>query len=539
MSGLRIDLGQHSDAGRQPVNQDFHGACVPGEPWLGSKGIAVALADGIGSSATSQLASAAAVRGFLDDYYSTSEAWPVRRAAQRVLEATNSWLHAQTLRSDARFDADRGHVCTFSALVFKGREAHLLHVGDARIYRLHAHALEQLSEDHRVRVSAQESYLGRALGASPTVEIDYLSWTTEAGEIYLLATDGLHDHLGAADVHAALAAHPQALDAAAAQVVAGALARGASDNLTLQIVRVVSLPDAAAQRLHLQREHLAMPPPLRPRSVFEGYTIVRELKASARSHIHLAVDQASGQQVVLKTPSVDLREHADYLDRFLLEEWVARRIDHPNVLKPCAQERARQHLFVALEYVDGQTLTQWMTDHPRPDLGSVRRIVEQVAEGAAGLSPQGNAAPGPAPGQRDDRCQRHGEDHRLRRRARRRPQRRRARARRRRHPWRLAVHRARVLHRRRGLGAVRPVFTRCDGLPDAERPPALRPAGVAGARRRRPAQAALRTGAQQPARPAAPGSTRCCARPCIHSAPSATRPPRPSCTTSAGRARST
>ena len=100
-----------------------------------AKGIAVAIADGIGSSRVSQVASAAAVRGFLDDYYATSDAWSVRRSAQRVLGATNSWLHAQTMRSDARFDKDSGYVCTFSALILKGRDVHLLHVGDARIYR--------------------------------------------------------------------------------------------------------------------------------------------------------------------------------------------------------------------------------------------------------------------------------------------------------------------------------------------------------------------------------------------------------------------
>ncbi|MBY0412040.1 MAG: bifunctional protein-serine/threonine kinase/phosphatase, partial [Burkholderiaceae bacterium] len=111
---LCVTLGQHSQAGHKGINQDFHGAMLP----LGSqrtiKGIAVALADGIGSSAVSQEASAAAVRGFLGDYYATSEAWSVRRSAQRVLGATNAWLHAQTLRSHARFDKDRGYVCTFS-----------------------------------------------------------------------------------------------------------------------------------------------------------------------------------------------------------------------------------------------------------------------------------------------------------------------------------------------------------------------------------------------------------------------------------------
>jgi serine/threonine protein phosphatase PrpC len=100
---LRVSIGQHSLAGPKPVNQDFHGAVVPTGP--GSpQGVALALADGISSSRVSQVASAAAVRSFLEDYYGTAETWTVRRAGQCVLEATNAWLHAQTRRSDARFD---------------------------------------------------------------------------------------------------------------------------------------------------------------------------------------------------------------------------------------------------------------------------------------------------------------------------------------------------------------------------------------------------------------------------------------------------
>ena len=380
-AGLQVTLGQHSQAGRKPVNQDFHGAMVPHGPLLASKGIALALADGISSSAVSQIASAAAVRSFLDDYYCTSEAWSVRRAAQRVLEAGNSWLHAQTQRSPARFDRDCGYVCTFSALILKGREAHLLHVGDTRVYRLHAQALEQLTEDHRVQVSSVESYLGRALGAGPTVEIDYRSWLTEVGEVYLLATDGAYEQLDAASVHAALARHGDDLEAAAAELVATALERGSQDNLTLQLVRIDALPDAQASQLQARREGLRLPPTLQPRSEFEGYRIVRELQLSARSHVYLATDLASGQAVVLKTPSVDLRDDPAYLDRFLLEEWIARRIDSPHVVRAGTAERQREHLYVALEYVDGQTLAQWMVDHPAPGLDQVRGIVEQVARG--------------------------------------------------------------------------------------------------------------------------------------------------------------
>ena len=338
---LRIDVGQHSEAGHKALNQDFHGVVVPNQALLSSKGVALALADGISSSDVSQIASAAAVRGFLEDYFLTSEAWPVRRAAQRVLHATNSWLHAQTQRGDGRFDKNRGYVCTFSALVFKGRDAHLLHIGDSRVYRLHANALEQLTEDHRIRVSDSESYLGRALGMSANVEIDYRQWPTEVGEVYLLATDGVYEGIDAAAVHLALAANPKDLDAAAASLVRDALGRGSTDNLTLQIARVATLPAEQADRLPQGRKGLLLPPVLSPRMVFDGYTIVRELQSSARSHIHLAIDESTSQQVALKTPSVDLSDQAAYLDRFMLEEWVARRLDSAHVLKPCANDRPR------------------------------------------------------------------------------------------------------------------------------------------------------------------------------------------------------
>ena len=158
---LSVSVGQHSDKGVKDLNQDFHGAWVPAEPQLSTKGIAIALADGISSSSLSQVASEAAVTGFLADYYCTSEAWSVKQSAQRVLMATNSWLYAQTRQSQYRYDADRGYVCTFSALILKAATAYLFHVGDARIYRMAGGGLEQLTQDHRLWVSQQQSQLAR------------------------------------------------------------------------------------------------------------------------------------------------------------------------------------------------------------------------------------------------------------------------------------------------------------------------------------------------------------------------------------------
>lgn len=379
---LRLSVGQHSEAGAKPLNQDFHGVAQPSDAQRRSRGIALAIADGISSSAVSQIASAAAVRSFLEDYYGTSEAWTVRRAAQCVLAATNGWLHAQTQRGDGRFDKDRGHVCTFSALVFKGREVHLLHVGDTRVYRVHAGgALEQLSQDHRVRLAGGQTLLGRALGVTPHLDIDHGCWPTEVGETFLLATDGAYEYLDAAQVQAALARHGADLQAAAQDLVAAALARGSDDNVTVMLARVQALPQPRAPQL---AERLPLPPRLSPRQAFEGYRVVRELHVGARSQVVLAVDEA-GRDWALKLPSAELAGDARELDRFATEEWVARRVDSPHVVKAAPPERRREHLFTAMEFIPGATLAQWMTDHPAPALDEVRQLVGQIARGLQAL----------------------------------------------------------------------------------------------------------------------------------------------------------
>ncbi len=378
---LRISVGQYSDKGRKEINQDFHGICIPKEPQLSGKGIAIALADGLSSSAVSQEAAQAAVLALLEDYYCTSDAWSVKTSAEHVLVATNSWLHSQTQQSQHRYDRERGYVCTFSGMVIKSTTAHLFHVGDARIYQLKDGELKQLTEDHRVRVSSVQSYLARALGMDRKVEVDYLPMPLSVGDVFMLATDGVYEFTDAAFVSAAVKRCADQLDQAAREIVDEALRRGSGDNLTLQIIRIDELPSPESNEMYRQLSELPFPPLLEARMNFDGYQIIREIKASARSHIYLAVDGDTGERVVIKTPSVDQADNTAFLERFLIEEWIAKRINSPHVLKPCSQTRKRNFIYVVTEYIEGQTLAQWMIDNPKPDLPAVRGIIEQIAKG--------------------------------------------------------------------------------------------------------------------------------------------------------------
>ena len=215
---LQISIGQYSDKGRKETNQDFHGALIPAQPLLAVKGIAIVLADGISSSNVSQVASESAVKGFLTDYYCTPDSWSVKTSAQRVLAATNSWLHSQT-RSQYSYDKDKGYVCTLSAVVIKSATAHLFHVGDSRIYRLAGPTLEQLTDDHRVVVSSSQSYLSRAFGINPQIEIDYQPIHIEKGDVFVLATDGVYEHASARFISDTIRDNPQDLDSAARTIV--------------------------------------------------------------------------------------------------------------------------------------------------------------------------------------------------------------------------------------------------------------------------------------------------------------------------------
>tara|TARA_R110001583_G_scaffold41891_1_gene133112 strand:- start:6511 stop:8235 length:1725 start_codon:yes stop_codon:yes gene_type:complete len=378
---LKITVGQYSDKGRKAINQDFHGVYNPEQPALSSKGIAIALADGISSSQVSQIASEATVRGFLMDYYCTSEAWSVKKSVQQVLIATNSWLHSQSHRSEHRYNKDKGYVCTLSCIVLKSTTAHLFHIGDSRIYRLRNNVLEPLTEDHRSWSSETESHLSRAMGATPQLDIDYQTQALIPGDIFILATDGVYEFVSAEFISESINQQENDLDDSAKRIVEEAFEQGSDDNLTVQIIRIDQLPTQNVDELYQQLTALPFPPVLEARMVFDGYTIIRSVHASNRSHVYLAIDNEINDLVIIKTPSVDLQSDPAYLERFLMEEWIARRINSPYVLKPCIQSRQRNYLYIVMEYIEGQTLTQWMRDNPKPSMVAVRDVVVQIAKG--------------------------------------------------------------------------------------------------------------------------------------------------------------
>jgi Serine/threonine protein kinase len=351
---------------------------LPGERLLKTKGVVIAIADGISESDRGQEAAEACVTGFLEDYFSTPESWSVQKSAQQVLTSLNTWLYSQGHRHP---DPHRGFISTLSALVVKSTTAHLFHVGDSRIYRLRDAALERLTTDHRIWISEDKNYLSRAMGADMHVEIDYRKLAVAENDVFILTTDGVHEYLDDKGIARIIRENGMNLDKAAEKMVRAALANNSHDNVTCQIVRIESLPTQEPDDVYQELTELPFPPELNPGMIIDGYRIVREIHSSKRTQLYLALDTESNNHVALKTPSVNYEDDPAYIERFILEEWIGRRIENPHVVKVYPPTRRRRFLYHVTEFLEGSTLRQWMRDHPLTGLEEVRGIVEQIAKG--------------------------------------------------------------------------------------------------------------------------------------------------------------
>jgi len=378
---LNIQAGQCSQAGIKAQNEDCCGIFIPKDMDLTHKGMVVITADGVGSSEAGKEASEYCVQGFIADYYSTPMSWSVQTSAERIIRSLNSWLYSQGQR---RYASELSLASTLAVLILKSTTAHLFHVGDSRIYLIRKGNIKQLTKDHRLVVDRNKTYLARAMGAEHEVNLDYVSLGIEVNDIFLLTTDGIHEFLKDETLKQ-LALKYQDCELAAQAIVAAALAAGSDDNVTSQVIRIEQLPNQNDHEYYRQLTALPFPPALETGMHLDDYRIIREIHASVTVQVYLAEDTKSKETVVIKTPSVNFEDDPAYIDRFMHEEWVGRRIHNPHVFKVHKLEKKRSCLYYVTEFLEGRPLSQWLLDNPQPDLNEVRRIAEQVVKGLRGF----------------------------------------------------------------------------------------------------------------------------------------------------------
>ncbi|ACR12519.1 bifunctional protein-serine/threonine kinase/phosphatase [Teredinibacter turnerae] len=379
LSRLDITLAQFSDRGRKAENQDTLGARIPAPEQtalLATKGIALAIADGVSSSAAARQASQAAVSGFLTDYYATPDTWRTQQSAMQVIRSLNQYLWGQS-RNSIR---DEGYLTTFSALVLKGDKVFSFHVGDSRIYRVRDGLLEQLTRDHTQKIDRNTTYLSRALGADTAVEVDMFSDELQPGDLFILSTDGIHDAVPPAKFSTLARSaeiSPQALVDA---LVAEALAHNSQDNISVQVARIEQTGTPSQDDAVTVLSRLPFPPLLSPGQTLDGLQVDKVLYESERSQVY-KVRTSTGQSLVMKTPSVNYSDDPAYIERFVLESWIGSRIHNAHVARVVTPPGSRNALYYLTEFIPGPTLEQLIQQRAPFAIPDAIELIEQIIKG--------------------------------------------------------------------------------------------------------------------------------------------------------------
>jgi len=356
-STLHISFAQKSEAGRKPENQDTVGARIPEGNLLTTKGIAIAIADGVSSSKAAREASQTAIAGFLSDYFATPDTWRTQQSAMRVIQSLNSSLWGRSQNSIY----GEGYLTTFSALILKGDSGFIFHVGDTRVYRLRDNTLELLTRDHTQRIDKHTTHLSRAMGADPYLEVDMHSLELQRGDIFILSSDGIHEHIPAQEFKTFILSHRDNLDDLVNLALPFALQHHSEDNLSIQALRIESLGTAAQDDAVQVLSRLPFPPVLSPGQSLDGLRIKRIMHESTRSQVYLVEDEKKNL-LVMKTPSEIYQDDKAYIERFVMESWIGARIQSSGVVRVIPAAESRSCLYYLTEYIPGPTLTQLLKE---------------------------------------------------------------------------------------------------------------------------------------------------------------------------------
>jgi serine/threonine protein phosphatase PrpC len=374
-AGLIVEIGWHSDRGPRAANEDY-AAGILGDALHGA---IAALADGVGGSRGGRVAAELAVRSFVDALATDDPMRGAARSGTRALEAINRWINAVGTADPAL----AGMACTFTALVLRGRRAHVLHVGDSRLYRLRDGALTRLTTDHAH--GAMRNQLTRALGIEAELRLDLSADAARVHDRYMLCSDGVHGYLSDRAIAEELGRRA-APEETARHLVAGAFDASGTDNATAMVVDIVALPQA--NQLDLEAAVAALPIAAAPRAgmTVDGYALATMLSDGRYSRVFRARDEPDGHDVIVKFPKPATGADPVLRLAFLREAWIAARINSPfvaEVIEPA--DGRRSCLYTVMPFYRGETLEQRLRRQPRIGLREGLGIAERLAKGVAAL----------------------------------------------------------------------------------------------------------------------------------------------------------
>ncbi len=248
-----IEVANISDTGlKRPHNED---SAVTDT----ALGLAV-VADGMGGYKAGEVASAIAAQLILNEVRAgiangdanTKVGGSGMSHATLLIRDAVAKANAEVFRTAQEVPQCQGMGTTVVVVFYHGDKVSIAHVGDSRVYRLRGNDFKQITRDHSLiqelidrgfftpeeaAENTPKNLVTRALGIEQSVEVDVQEQDLQAGEIYLLCSDGLNDMVDDEEIHLTLSKYSANLVQAATELVRLANEKGGKDNVSVVLVR--------------------------------------------------------------------------------------------------------------------------------------------------------------------------------------------------------------------------------------------------------------------------------------------------------------
>jgi serine/threonine protein phosphatase PrpC len=378
---LEFRFGIATEQGSRERNEDYVACYVGTGDQQARLGSVAVIADGVGGAKGGRVAAELAVRGFIDGHLGQNAMLGIQRNCGRTVEAVNRWVHS-TGRRDRALE---GMACTLTALILRGRQVHLIHVGDSRAYRWRDARLDRLTTDHTMRGAGLEHILTRAVGAEESIRIDYAVDTMRAYDRYLLCTDGVHG--GVSDRHLAeILARRSAPQEAARDLVEAGLASRIGDNATALVIDIIGVPPANQIDLEIATASLPLLPLPKSGATVDGFVLQTMLVDGRYTRVFAAQDEVERRRVIVKFPKPIADAEGVLRAAFLREAWIASRLHSPFVGEVKELAAGRQSaLYTVMPFYEGETLEARLMRAPPMSLISGLDYAIKLARGVAAL----------------------------------------------------------------------------------------------------------------------------------------------------------
>lgn len=306
---------------------------------VGDQTVIAVLSDGAGSGDPAREAAQRAVKSLIDHYSARPRSWSPQQALNTFARVLNRSLYHESQVRYERIEM----VATLAVVVIEGDTLHGINLGDSSVCLWRDGALQTLSTAH---VDADRTHvLTRALGMSEEVEPACFTMTLQDGDVAMLCSDGVSNHVSSADLTAALARR-----SSARSIVLGA--RQNAKDETLDDMSALVLDIHQTGRLHaMNARTLTIPAVLTKGDEIDGYELLRSFHGTSR--VWLA--EKDGQRVVIKFAPPEAADSPQHLEAFTHETWNATRAQSTHFVR--AYEPAAQTArYYVMEFVNAPGL---------------------------------------------------------------------------------------------------------------------------------------------------------------------------------------